>query len=36
MLEAGTELKWYARDVGIVKEISTAGDSVVLISIGHE
>jgi hypothetical protein len=36
MLEAGTELKWYARDVGIVKEISTAGDSLVLISIEHE
>jgi len=33
MLEAGTEIKWYAKDAGIVKEISTAGDSVVLISI---
>lgn len=33
MLEAGTELKWYARGVGVVKEIATAGDVVVLISI---
>jgi len=29
-------LKWYAPGVGIVKEIATAGDSVVLISIEHE
>ncbi len=36
MLEAGTELKWYARGVGIVKEIATAGDLVVLVSITHE
>jgi uncharacterized protein DUF3108 len=36
MLEAGTELKWYAKDVGIVKEIATAGDLVVLVSVTHE
>jgi len=36
MLEAGTELKWYARGVGIVKEIATAGDVVVLVSVTHE
>src|SRR4029434_1077261 len=29
MLEAGTELKWYAKGVGIVKEVATAGDLVV-------
>lgn len=33
MLEAGTELKWYAKDVGVVKEISTSGDTVELVSI---
>ena len=36
MLEAGTELKWYAKGIGVVKEIATAGDTVVLISISHE
>jgi hypothetical protein len=36
MLEAGMELKWYAKGVGVVKEIATAGDSVVLISITRE
>jgi hypothetical protein len=36
MLEAGTELKWYAPGVGLVKEIATAGDSIVLISITRE
>ncbi len=36
MLEAGTELKWYANDVGVVKEISTAGDQVVLVFITRE
>ena len=36
MLEAGTELKWYAKGIGIVKEIATAGDSVVLVSVTHE
>jgi hypothetical protein len=36
MLEAGTELKWYARGIGIVKEIATAGDLVVLVSVTHE
>ena len=36
MLEACTELKWYAKGVGIVKEIATAGDSVVLVSITKE
>ena len=36
LLEAGTELKWYAPGVGIVKEMATSGDSVVLISIQHE
>jgi len=36
MLEAGTELKWYARGIGIVKEIATAGDLVVLVSVAHE
>jgi hypothetical protein len=36
MLEAGTELKWYAKGTGIVKEIATAGDSVVLLSVTHE
>ena len=36
MLEAGTELKWYAKDVGVVKEVATAGDSVVLVSITRE
>ena len=36
MLEAGTELKWYANGVGIVKEVSTAGDLVVLVSISRE
>ena len=36
MLEAGTELKWYAKGIGLVKEIATAGDSVVLVSITKE
>jgi hypothetical protein len=36
MLEAGMELKWYAKGVGVVKEIATAGDSAVLISITRE
>src|SRR4030095_13343701 len=36
MLEAGTELKWYAKGIGIVKEIATAGDLVVLVSVTHE
>lgn len=36
MLEAGTELKWYAKGIGVVKELATKGDSVVLISITHE
>ena len=36
MLEAGTEHKWYAKGVGVVKEIATAGDLVVLISIKRE
>jgi len=36
MLEAGTELKWYAKGIGIVKEIATAGDSVVLLSVTCE
>ncbi len=36
MLEAGTGLKWYAPGVGLVKEIATAGDTVVLISITRE
>ena len=36
MMEAGTELKWYARNIGLVKEIATSGDSVVLLSVTHE
>ncbi len=36
MLEAGTELKWYAKGVGVVKELATAGDLVVLVSVTHE
>ena len=36
MLEAGTEIKWYARGIGIVKEVATAGDLVVLVSVTHE
>ena len=36
MMEAGTELKWYARGVGIVKEVATSGDQVVLMSISRE
>jgi hypothetical protein len=36
MFEAGTELKWYAKGIGIVKEIATAGDSVVLLAVTHE
>ena len=36
MLEAGTELKWYAKGVGVVKEVATAGDLVVLVSISRE
>lgn len=36
MLEAGTEIKWYAKGIGIVKEIATAGDLVVLVSVTHE
>jgi hypothetical protein len=36
MLEAGTELKWHAPGIGVVKEIATAGDSVVLISLTRE
>jgi len=36
MLEAGTEHKWYAKGIGIVREIATAGDSVVLLSVTHE
>ena len=36
MLEAGTEIKWYAKGVGVVKETATAGDLVVLLSITHE
>lgn len=36
MMEAGTELKWYARNIGLVKEIATSGDSVVLLSITHD
>ena len=36
MLEAGTEIKWYARGIGVVKEIATAGDSVVLMSVTRE
>jgi hypothetical protein len=36
MLEAGTELKWYARGVGVVKEVATAGDLVVLLSVTRE
>jgi len=36
MLEAGTELKWYAKGIGIVKEVATAGDLVVLVSVTHE
>jgi hypothetical protein len=36
MLEAGTEMKWYAKGVGVVKEVATAGDLVVLVSITRE
>ena len=36
MLEAGTELKWYAKGVGVVKEVATAGDLVVLVSVKRE
>ena len=36
MMEAGTELKWYARGVGVVKEVATSGDQVVLMSISQE
>ena len=36
MLEAGTELKWYAKGVGVVKEVANAGDLVVLVSITRE
>jgi hypothetical protein len=36
LLEGGHENKWYARGVGVVKETSTGGDVIVLISITHE
>ena len=36
LLEAGSENKWYAKGVGCIKEVSTAGEVVELISITHE
>ena len=36
LLESGNEHKWYAKGIGCVKEKSTAGDLVELLSITHE
>jgi len=36
LLESGNEHKWYAKGVGCIKELSTAGDVVELISVAHE
>ena len=36
LLESGSENKWYARGVGVVKETNTDGDVATLISITHE
>ena len=35
-LETGVENKWYARGVGVVKEVSETGDEVTLVSITRE
>ena len=36
LLEAGNENKWYARGVGVVKEVATGGDVATLISVTRE
>ena len=36
LLESGNEHKWYAKGIGCIKEVSTAGDLVELLSIAHE
>lgn len=36
MLEAGNEYKWYARGVGVVREMSSSGEVVTLTSIARE
>ncbi len=36
LLEPGSENKWYAKGVGVVKEVSTAGDVATLIAITRE
>jgi hypothetical protein len=33
LLESGSENKWYAKGVGVVKEVSTGGDVATLVSI---
>ena len=35
-LETGIENKWYARGVGVVREVSENGDEVTLVSITRE
>ena len=36
LLESGSENKWYAKGVGVVKEVSTAGDVATLVAIVRE
>jgi len=36
LLESGSENKWYAKGVGVVKEVSTAGDVATLVKITRE
>ena len=36
LLESGSENKWYCKGVGVVKEVSTAGEVATLVSITRE
>ena len=36
MLESGSERKWYARGVGVVRTESTAGEVTTLMSVTRE